>query len=216
MTLHIIALRKHGDVSKLDFEDGLRVAVQDRITTATSVHQIAIDLCAKDQAGLGSVHPSVDALLWVERDDGNVDLQQSQLLDVAAPVGTWEVDGQHFLEHHENWIGAATPGVRILYLMASLPAQPTLRELLDDATARMIDGALTCYTVTAGPADLAAIVAFWFPRQEALDDATQNAVFERIESATWTGERPERMLTFERIVRERVERVAPETFSDEE
>jgi hypothetical protein len=216
MPQHLIALRKHGDVSKLDFEDGLRAAVHDRLDNNVGVHQIAVDLCAIDQAGIGTPHPSFDALMWVDRDDDDISLDQPVLLDVALPVGSWKIDTTDFVAHHESWVGKATPGVRVLYLMSSLPAQPTLRELLDDATARMAVGALTCHDIIEGPAELVAAVSFWFPRPTDLDEATKNAVFERFESASWHGERAERILTFERIVREHPAVAAPAAFSEQE
>lgn len=215
MAHHLIALRKHGDVSKLDFEDGLRAAVRERLDN-NGVHQIAVDLCATDQAGIGARDPSFDALMWVDRDDDELELDQPLLLDVTLPIGSWKIDTTDLVSHHESWVGKATPGVRVLYLMSSLPAQPTLRELLDDATARMSGGALTCHDVVGGSANLVAAVSFWFPRYADLDEATKNAVFERFESATWQGERAERILAFERIVREDPAVTAPAAFTEQE
>lgn len=216
MADHLIALRKHGDVSKLDFEDGLRAAVHDRLDNNVGVHQIAVDLCATDQAGFGEPQPSLDALMWINKDDDEIELDQPALLEVALPIGSWKIDSTVVVEHHESWVGKATPGVRVLYLMSSLPAQPTLQELLDDATARMPEGALMCHDVIEGSSDLVAAVSFWFPRYADLDEATTNAVFERFDSATWPGERAERILTFERIVREDPTVDAPPAFTEQE
>lgn len=123
----VYALVPHSDIAKFEVEDGLaRGAAAELLAAPSTISQVVVDIATAGIIDVDSPHtpPGFDALLRVSA-ESMADAQPAHLAelvaDVASVAGAWTISTISIAEREDDWIGSATPGVKLVALLSSGP-----------------------------------------------------------------------------------------------
>lgn len=183
------ALAGHGDIARLELEDGLvRGAAVELLSRRSSIRQIVVDLPRARSVDLGvSSRPAgFDASMRItaEREaDAHPDVLADLVLDVASVVGTWSLANHESSELPKEWIGTATPGAKLMFLFnraagIDITSYDTwLQDAIASCQSRL-DGAGVSYfsplTAFQHGDDFDTMAEFSFATEDALDAAIED------------------------------------------
>lgn len=188
------ALAAHSDVAKLELEDGIvRGAASAILRDQSTIARIVVDVPTERsrQLSVETLATSWDAVMIISAEDPadcvppNVD---ELLVDVATVSGQWNVTISELRDIEKDWVGAVTPGQKVSFvLQRSAGVDPAsfdgwLSAAGQDCAERMDDGGCRVATPSRGTGDAPfdSVISFWFPTEQAFDDAIDSQLFASI------------------------------------
>jgi len=116
----LVTLRAHGDLTRLDLEDGLlRGALPALLDIESGLIGIDVDLRAEDQTPLGDDGTGPSAVLTFSgtADLPSVDEISAMVVEVAVVVDAYRVHSTEFGQIDDEWVGHATPGAKLVHFL---------------------------------------------------------------------------------------------------
>lgn len=206
----LVALQAHGDLTKIEFEDGiLRRIIPARLDIESSLFGIDADLRAEQQTELGAhADEGPSAVLTfssLDESGPSADGIAEMVIDVAMPTAIYVTDSTTIGENTDTWIGRATPGSKLIVFLARAAGidEAEFDEWLDNASESLSQtagpGRVVVHrivdNVLASP-DHAAIVTVRFPAAQDRDSAIESGLAELAGDAV-DANGTRRLLTFE-------------------
>ena len=206
----LTTLRAHGDLTKIEVEDGLlRRVIPSCLDVESSVVEIDADLRAEDQSDLGwpdATGPSA-LLRFSALDDSalSADAITSMVAEVAVPLGVYRVESTTAGTPDVTWVGHATPGHKlVLFLRRQASAgADDLADAVDELAARSLEqfgGVIVqvhrVVTPLAPSPTLDAVVMITFPTNELFEHALTSGLPEP-DPAVVEIDATQRLLVFE-------------------
>ncbi len=191
----VYALLPHSDIAKFEIEDGLvRGAATELLAAPSSISRVSVDIATAGVVDFDSPHetPSFDALFRITAESMS-EARPAHLDDlvaeVAGVVGAWTVSTVTVAERDDEWIGVATPGVKLVALLTSGPGidrgsydgwlRDALMTCADD-----LDGVGVAYhtpgETLVGTTGFDSMVEFSFPTQDGLEQALETHTLQSI------------------------------------
>lgn len=207
---HVVALlRAHGDLTKLEFEDGLiRKIIPGRLDVESSLFGIDADLRAESQANFGAAAVSgapsaVLTLSSLDEAGPAAEEIEDMVIDVASPAGVYVTESTTIGEDTPAWVGNATPGTKLMVFLRRSSGAESFTEWLETLAADI--GAITgpgrvrvhrVVEVTASSPELEAIVTVRFPTAADITSAEEAGLAALLDD-TDVADTSARLLTFE-------------------
>jgi hypothetical protein len=186
------ALAAHVDIDKFELEDGVvRRASRELLLEESTISRVLVDIPTERPLSLDiETHvPEWDVSLIITAESSEQSAPHNfaeLIIDVASVIGQRAVSTIEVSELSSSWIGSATPGPKISFLLnrsAGVDAgsyDGWLRDALNDCIAKVDDVGCRAFAplrkneVDAG---FDTIASFWFPSVEALESAVGEHVF---------------------------------------
>lgn len=208
---HLVALlRAHGDLTKLEFEDGLiRRIIPGRLGVESSLFGIDADLRAENQSNFGAadVSSAPSAVLTLSSlDEAGPAVEEiaDMVIEVATPIAAYLTESTTIGEESPSWIGNATPGTKLMVFIRRRSSEvdtfaQSLDSLTGDISAITGPGRVRLHRVVEVPESspgLDAIVTVRFPTAGDITAAETAGLTELLEP-TEGADTSARLLTFE-------------------
>ncbi len=180
------ALLSHSDIAKFELEDGLaRGAATKLLASPSTISRVSVDIATAGVINFDPPHgaPPFDALFRItaasmsEAQPSNLD---KLIADVATVVGSWTISTVTVAEREDQWIGSATPGVKLVAFLVSGPGIDSgsysgwLRDALMTC-ADDLDGVGVTHIIPeetlSGATQFSSMIEFSFPTQDGLAQA---------------------------------------------
>ncbi|MFT7474610.1 MAG: hypothetical protein ACI81L_001535 [Verrucomicrobiales bacterium] len=186
------ALAAHDDIEKFELEDGVvRHAGAALLAETSTIERIIVDAPSERRPEPPADRPAVpwESSITIsarEAADCRPPELDELIFDVARVVGAWTVASVDVAEFERDWIGKATPGGKLSFLLRRSAGadQGSYENWLSDAmvecTNRLGDvGGRYVLPLDAfvPGAEFETIASFWFPNDEALKTAMEGDGF---------------------------------------
>ena len=174
----LVTLRAHGDLTRLELEDGLlRGDLPGRLDVESGLIGVDVDLRAEDQTALGDDGTGPSAVLTISgtADLPTIDEIAELVADVAVVVGAYSVHTTEFGQLDEEWVGRATPGSKLIRFLNGSGSEPAVESALDELGERLSNGVrhrVLEELIPSPPLD--AVVTTRFPNADDLEAALEN------------------------------------------
>ncbi len=138
----LVTLRAHGDLTRLELEDGLlRGDLPARLDIESGLAGIDIDIRAEEQTVLGDDGTGPSAVLTISgtADLPSVDEIAELVAEVAVITGAYRVHTTEFGQLEDTWVGRATPGTKLVRFLTG-PDSASIETALDELGERLSNG----------------------------------------------------------------------------
>ena len=191
----LFTLAAHSDVAKFELEDGVvRSASGAILRNESTITRLLIDVPTERtlQFSVDTLTPEWDATLLISAGSAEdcIPVDADELLvDTAVITGRWDVTVVELRDIDKDWIGTATPGSKISFVLTrsagvdSAGFDGWLSGAATDLAERMDDGGARIITPVRGSANAApfdAIASFWFASEDGLAEAIESQLFASI------------------------------------
>lgn len=205
----LVTLRAHGDLTRIEFEDGLlRRSIPEQLDVESALFGIDADIRAERQTALGARDSSegpTAVLTFMSLDEGEISAESVAGLvePYATPIGGYLTDSTRYGDENARWIGHATPGTKLMCFLRSGGAADAFHESVASTAAELEravgPGLVVVHRIRSQlfrSPDLDAVLTVRFPSPGALDEALASGLPE-LDSVAHDVDALTRLLVFE-------------------